>query len=154
VRKQRRGQQPSRKVEADHLHTALTVLSSSEGRRDCTGNVTVMRQGRWKPATAGWGVSVTQDKKSPQARFNSSLAGSGRGPHLAARAGGLNVPRIVDLVHGEQIQIDPMITHIMPLGESLRTSVGTGRTQEQQTSGILSWAQPSSLLWTNIADPN
>jgi Zn-dependent alcohol dehydrogenase len=50
-------------------------------------------------------------------RSSSSPAASGWAPPSAARAGRTDVPKIVDWYMDGKIEIDPMITHTLPLDE-------------------------------------
>jgi S-(hydroxymethyl)glutathione dehydrogenase / alcohol dehydrogenase len=89
---------------------------------DCTGNVNVMRQAL-ECAHRGWGESIIigvapirrrdRDPAVP-ARHRARLEGHG----LRRRARGrTDVPKIVDWYMEGKIQIDPMITHTMPLDD-------------------------------------
>ena len=89
---------------------------------DCTGNVTVMRQAL-EACHRGWGVS----------RSSSACAGAGqeiatrpfqlvtgrvwKGTAFGGARGRTDVPKIVDWYMDKKIEIDPMITHTMPLAD-------------------------------------
>src|SRR6187200_3432185 len=88
---------------------------------DCTGNVTVMRQAL-ECSHRGWGVSVII-----------GVAGAGqeiatrplqlvtgrvwKGTAFGGARGRTDVPKIVDWYMDKKIEIDPMITHILPLSD-------------------------------------
>ena len=55
--------------------------------------------------------------RSRRGRFSSSPAACGRAPPSAARRGRTDVPKIVDWYMDGKIEIDPMITHTMPLAD-------------------------------------
>jgi S-(hydroxymethyl)glutathione dehydrogenase / alcohol dehydrogenase len=106
---------------------------------DCTGNVTVMRQAL-EACHRGWGESVIIGVAPAGAEiatrpFQLVTGRVWRGSAFGGARGRTDVPRIVDWYMGGKIQIDPMITHVMPLekindafelmhhGESIRSVV-------------------------------
>ncbi len=87
---------------------------------DCTGNTKVMRQaleccriaaGASRSSSA-WPVPA---RKSPPARSSWSPAAVWMGTAFGGARGRTDVPKIVDWYMEGKIEIDPMITHTMPL---------------------------------------
>ncbi len=106
---------------------------------DCTGNVTVMRQAL-EACHRGWGVSVVIGVAPAGAEistrpFQLVTGRVWKGTAFGGARGRTDVPRIVDWYMDGKIEIDPMITHTMPLddinkgfdlmhaGESIRSVV-------------------------------
>jgi S-(hydroxymethyl)glutathione dehydrogenase/alcohol dehydrogenase len=106
---------------------------------DCTGNVTVMRQAL-EACHRGWGESVVIGVAPAGAEiatrpFQLVTGRVWRGTAFGGARGRTDVPKIVDWYMGGKIEIDPMITHTLPLerineafdlmhdGESIRTVV-------------------------------
>jgi S-(hydroxymethyl)glutathione dehydrogenase/alcohol dehydrogenase len=106
---------------------------------DCTGNVTVMRQAL-EACHRGWGESVVIGVAPAGAEiatrpFQLVTGRVWRGSAFGGARGRTDVPKIVDWYMGGKIQIDPMITHVLPLerindafdlmhhGESIRSVV-------------------------------
>ena len=106
---------------------------------DCTGNVTVMRQAL-EACHRGWGESVIIGVAPAGAEiatrpFQLVTGRVWRGSAFGGARGRTDVPRIVEWYMSGKIQIDPMITHVMPLeqineafelmhhGESIRSVV-------------------------------
>ena len=106
---------------------------------DCTGNVTVMRQAL-EACHRGWGESVVIGVAPAGAEvstrpFQLVTGRVWRGSAFGGARGRTDVPRIVDWYMSGKIQIDPMITHVLPLdrineafvlmrrGESIRSVV-------------------------------
>jgi S-(hydroxymethyl)glutathione dehydrogenase/alcohol dehydrogenase len=106
---------------------------------DCTGNVTVMRQAL-EACHRGWGESVIIGVAPAGAEiatrpFQLVTGRVWRGTAFGGARGRTDVPRIVDWYMGGKIEIDPMITHTLPLerinegfelmhrGESIRSVV-------------------------------
>src|SRR6201987_6220311 len=86
---------------------------------DCTGNTLVMRQAL-ECCHRGWGVSgiigVAQAGKEISTRPFQLVTGRvWKGTAFGGARGRTDVPRIVDWYMAGKIQIDPMITHTMPL---------------------------------------
>lgn len=88
---------------------------------DCTGNVTVMRQAL-ESCHRGWGESIVIGVAS----FGQEIATrpfqlvTGRvwkGTAFGGARGRTDVPKIVDWYIDGKIEIDPMITHVMPLSD-------------------------------------
>ncbi len=106
---------------------------------DCTGNVKVMRAAL-ECAHRGWGVSVVIGVAPAGAEistrpFQLVTGRVWKGTAFGGARGRTDVPKIVDWYMDGKIQIDPMITHILPLdrindgfdlmhrGESIRSVV-------------------------------
>ncbi len=88
---------------------------------DCTGNVKVMRQAL-ECAHKGWGESVIIGVAPAGAEiatrpFQLVTGRVWRGTAFGGARGRTDVPKIVDWYMDGKIQIDPMITHVMPLAE-------------------------------------
>jgi S-(hydroxymethyl)glutathione dehydrogenase/alcohol dehydrogenase len=88
---------------------------------DCTGNVTVMRQAL-EASHRGWGVSVVIGVAAAGAEistraFQRVTGRVWKGTAFGGARGRTDVPRIVDWYMDGKIQIDPMITHTLPLAE-------------------------------------
>jgi S-(hydroxymethyl)glutathione dehydrogenase/alcohol dehydrogenase len=106
---------------------------------DCTGNTDVMRMAL-ECCHRGWGestiIGVAEAGKEISTRPFQLVTGRvWRGTAFGGAKGRTDVPKIVDLYMSGAIQIDPMITHVMPLekindafalmhrGESIRSVV-------------------------------
>jgi S-(hydroxymethyl)glutathione dehydrogenase/alcohol dehydrogenase len=106
---------------------------------DCTGNVRVMRQAL-ECAHRGWGVSVVIGVAPSGAEiatrpFQLVTGRTWKGTAFGGARGRTDVPKIVDWYMEGKIEIDPMITHTLPLerindgfelmhkGESIRSVV-------------------------------
>ena len=86
---------------------------------DCTGNVTVMRQAL-EACHRGWGESVVIGVAPSGAEiatrpFQLVTGRVWRGTAFGGARGRTDTPKIVDWYMKGLIQIDPMITHVMPL---------------------------------------
>jgi S-(hydroxymethyl)glutathione dehydrogenase / alcohol dehydrogenase len=106
---------------------------------DCTGNVTVMRQAL-EACHRGWGVSVIIGVAPAGAEiatrpFQLVTGRTWEGTAFGGARGRTDVPRIVDWYMEGKLEIDPLITHKLPLerinegfalmerGESIRSVV-------------------------------
>ena len=106
---------------------------------DCTGNTNVMRQAL-EACHRGWGESVIigvaeAGKEISTRPFQLVTGRVWKGSAFGGARGRTDVPKIVDWYMDGKIQIDPMITHVMPLedinkafdlmhaGESIRSVV-------------------------------
>jgi S-(hydroxymethyl)glutathione dehydrogenase/alcohol dehydrogenase len=106
---------------------------------DCTGNVKVMRMAL-EAAHRGWGQSIVigvagAGQEISTRPFQLVTGRVWKGTAFGGARGRTDVPKIVDWYMGGKIQIDPMITHTMPLqdinkafdlmhaGESIRSVV-------------------------------
>ena len=88
---------------------------------DCTGNTDVMRQAL-ECCHRGWGTSVIigvaeAGKEISTRPFQLVTGRNWRGTAFGGAKGRTDVPKIVDWYMNGKIQIDPMITHVMPLEE-------------------------------------
>jgi S-(hydroxymethyl)glutathione dehydrogenase/alcohol dehydrogenase len=88
---------------------------------DCTGNVTVMRQAL-EASHRGWGQSIVIGVAPAGAEistrpFQLVTGRVWKGTAFGGARGRTDVPKIVDWYMQGKIQIDPMITHVMPLNE-------------------------------------
>lgn len=106
---------------------------------DCTGNVTVMRQAL-ESAHRGWGQSIVigvagAGQEISTRPFQLVTGRVWKGSAFGGARGRTDVPKIVDWYMDGKIEIDPMITHLLPLedinkgfdmmnaGESIRSVV-------------------------------
>src|SRR6202035_2310078 len=88
---------------------------------DCTGNVTVMRQAL-EACHRGWGESIIigvagGGQEIATRPFQLVTGRVWRGSAFGGARGRSDVPKIVDWYMDGKIEIDPMITHTMPLAE-------------------------------------
>ncbi len=88
---------------------------------DCTGNVTVMRQAL-EASHRGWGQSIIIGVAPAGAEistrpFQLVTGRVWKGTAFGGARGRTDVPKIVDWYMQGKIEIDPMITHVMPLNE-------------------------------------
>jgi len=88
---------------------------------DCTGNVTVMRQAL-EACHRGWGQSIVIGVAPAGAEiatrpFQLVTGRVWKGTAFGGARGRTDVPKIVDWYMQGKIQIDPMITHTMPLAD-------------------------------------
>jgi S-(hydroxymethyl)glutathione dehydrogenase/alcohol dehydrogenase len=86
---------------------------------DCTGNTTVMRQAL-ESCHRGWGTSVIigvaeAGKEIATRPFQLVTGRVWKGTAFGGARGRTDTPRIVDWYMEGKIEIDPMITHTMPL---------------------------------------
>ncbi|MEZ5945400.1 MAG: S-(hydroxymethyl)glutathione dehydrogenase/class III alcohol dehydrogenase [Hyphomonas sp.] len=86
---------------------------------DCTGNTDVMRQAL-ECCHRGWGTSIIigvaeAGKEISTRPFQLVTGRNWRGTAFGGAKGRTDVPKIVDWYMNGKIQIDPMITHVMPL---------------------------------------
>jgi len=86
---------------------------------DCTGNVKVMRQAL-ESAHRGWGESIVigvagAGQEISTRPFQLVTGRTWKGTAFGGARGRTDVPKIVDWYMEGKIQIDPMITHTMPL---------------------------------------
>jgi S-(hydroxymethyl)glutathione dehydrogenase/alcohol dehydrogenase len=86
---------------------------------DCTGNVSVMRQAL-EACHRGWGVSVIigvagAGQEITTRPFQLVTGRIWKGTAFGGARGRTDVPKIVDWYMEKKIEIDPMITHTMPL---------------------------------------
>jgi len=88
---------------------------------DCTGNVTVMRQAL-EACHRGWGQSIIIGVAPSGAEiatrpFQLVTGRVWKGTAFGGARGRTDVPKIVDWYMEKKIEIDPMITHTLPLAD-------------------------------------
>jgi S-(hydroxymethyl)glutathione dehydrogenase/alcohol dehydrogenase len=88
---------------------------------ECVGNVTLMRQAL-ECCHRGWGVSVIigvagAGQEIATRPFQLVTGRVWKGTAFGGARGRSDVPKIVDWYMEKKIQIDPMITHTMPLAD-------------------------------------
>ena len=88
---------------------------------DCTGNVNVMRQAL-EACHRGWGRASSSGSQAAGAEistrpFQLVTGRVWKGTAFGGARGRTDVPRIVDWYMEGKIEIDPMITHTLPLSE-------------------------------------
>ena len=115
------------------------LIGGADYTFDCTGNTTVMRQAL-ESAHRGWGESIIIGVAAAGAEistrpFQLVTGRVWKGTAFGGAKGRTDVPKIVDWYMEGKIEIDPMITHTMPLddintgfalrhaGESIRSVV-------------------------------
>ena len=109
-----------REVEGDIVaHLVALTDGGADYTFDCTGNTTVMRQAL-EACHRGWGVStvigVAEAGKEISTRPFQLVTGRvWKGSAFGGARGRTDVPKIVDWYMNGKIQIDPMITHRLPL---------------------------------------
>jgi S-(hydroxymethyl)glutathione dehydrogenase/alcohol dehydrogenase len=131
---------PKRNGESDLVaHLVELTGGGADYTFDCTGNTEVMRQAL-ESCHRGWGESVIigvaeAGKEIATRPFQLVTGRVWRGTAFGGARGRTDVPRIVDWYMDGKIQIDPMITHTLPLerindafdlmhkGESIRSVV-------------------------------
>jgi S-(hydroxymethyl)glutathione dehydrogenase / alcohol dehydrogenase len=101
--------------------TPADQIGGADYTFDCTGNVKVMRQAL-EACHRGWGVSVVIGVAPAGAEiatrpFQLVTGRVWKGTAFGGARGRTDVPKIVDWYMQGKIQIDPMITHVMPLAE-------------------------------------
>jgi S-(hydroxymethyl)glutathione dehydrogenase / alcohol dehydrogenase len=128
------------RVDGDIVQHLIELTNGgAEYTFDCTGNTTVMRQAL-ESCHRGWGTSIIigvaeAGREISTRPFQLVTGRNWRGTAFGGAKGRTDVPGIVDLYMDGMIQIDPMITHVLPLdeinkgfdlmhtGESIRTVV-------------------------------
>jgi len=105
----------------DMTQSGADQIGGADYTFDCTGNVTVMRQAL-EACHRGWGQSIVIGVAPAGAEistrpFQLVTGRIWKGTAFGGARGRTDVPRIVDWYMQGKIQIDPMITHVMPLAE-------------------------------------
>ena len=105
----------------DMTKSGADQIGGADYTFDCTGNVTVMRQAL-EACHRGWGQSIVIGVAPAGAEistrpFQLVTGRIWKGTAFGGARGRTDVPRIVDWYMQGKIQIDPMITHVMPLAE-------------------------------------
>jgi S-(hydroxymethyl)glutathione dehydrogenase/alcohol dehydrogenase len=127
-------------IEGDIVqHLVALTDGGADYTFDCTGNTTVMRQAL-EACHRGWGQSIIigvaeAGKEIATRPFQLVTGRVWKGTAVGGARGRTDTPKIVDWYMDGKIQIDPMITHVLPLerineafdlmhrGESIRTVV-------------------------------
>jgi S-(hydroxymethyl)glutathione dehydrogenase/alcohol dehydrogenase len=114
---------PLRQSEGRHGDIVAHLVALTDGGADytfdCTGNTTVMRQAL-EACHRGWGESIIIGVAEGRQGDRHPPVPAGHRPRLEGHAfggarGRTDVPKIVDWYMDGKIEIDPMITHTMPL---------------------------------------
>ena len=105
----------------DMTKSGADQIGGADYTFDCTGNVTVMRQAL-EACHRGWGQSIVIGVAPAGAEistrpFQLVTGRVWKGTAFGGARGRTDVPKIVDWYMQGKIQIDPMITHVMPLTE-------------------------------------
>ncbi len=101
--------------------TPFDRIGGADYTFDCTGNVDVMRTAL-EASHRGWGVSVVIGVAPAGAEirtrpFQLVTGRTWKGSAFGGARGRTDVPRIVDWYMDGKIEIDPMITHELPLAD-------------------------------------
>ena len=130
----------SSQVDGDLVaHLVALTDGGADYTFDCTGNTTVMRQAL-ETCHRGWGTSIIigvaeAGKEIATRPFQLVTGRVWKGSAFGGARGRTDTPKIVDWYMDGRIQIDPMITHTLPLerineafdlmhaGESIRSVV-------------------------------
>jgi S-(hydroxymethyl)glutathione dehydrogenase/alcohol dehydrogenase len=111
-----------KEIEGDIVqHLVALTDGGGDYTFDCTGNTDVMRQAL-EACHRGWGVStvigVAEAGREISTRPFQLVTGRvWKGTAFGGARGRTDVPRIVDWYMNGQIEIDPMITHVLSLEE-------------------------------------
>ncbi len=105
----------------DMTKSGADQIGGADYTFDCTGNVTVMRQAL-EACHRGWGQSIVIGVAPSGAEiatrpFQLVTGRVWKGTAFGGARGRTDVPKIVDWYMQGKIEIDPMITHVMPLAE-------------------------------------
>jgi S-(hydroxymethyl)glutathione dehydrogenase/alcohol dehydrogenase len=105
----------------DMTKSGADQIGGADYTFDCTGNVTVMRQAL-EACHRGWGQSIAIGVAPSGAEistrpFQLVTGRVWKGTAFGGARGRADVPKIVDWYMQGKIEIDPMITHVMPLAE-------------------------------------
>jgi len=110
-------------TEVDDVVSAIMDLTGggADYSFECIGNVSVMRQAL-ECCHKGWGESIIigvagSGQEISTRPFQLVTGRSWRGTAFGGARGRTDVPKIVDWYMDGKIQIDPMITHTMPLAD-------------------------------------
>ncbi|TAK49172.1 MAG: S-(hydroxymethyl)glutathione dehydrogenase/class III alcohol dehydrogenase [Xanthobacteraceae bacterium] len=101
--------------------TPTDQIGGADYTFDCTGNVTVMRQAL-EACHRGWGQSIVIGVAAAGAEiatrpFQLVTGRVWKGTAFGGARSRTDVPKIVDWYMEGKIEIDPMITHVMPLAD-------------------------------------
>ena len=116
----RRSRCPSRQYDK----SGADQIGGADYTFDCTGNVSVMRQAL-EACHRGWGQSSLSASPPAGAEistrpFQLVTGRIWRGTAFGGARGRTDVPKIVDWYMDGKIEIDPMITHTLPLDRHQR----------------------------------
>lgn len=105
----------------DMTKSGADQIGGADYTFDCTGNVKVMRQAL-ESCHRGWGQSIVIGVAPAGAEiatrpFQLVTGRVWKGTAFGGARGRTDVPKIVDWYMQGKIQIDPMITHVMPLDD-------------------------------------
>ncbi|PWR17855.1 S-(hydroxymethyl)glutathione dehydrogenase/class III alcohol dehydrogenase [Zavarzinia compransoris] len=109
-----------KKISGDVVaHLVELTRGGADYSFDCTGNTTVMRQAL-ECCHKGWGESIiigvaAAGQEIATRPFQLVTGRVWRGTAFGGARGRTDVPRIVDWYMDGKIEIDPMITHVLPL---------------------------------------
>jgi len=109
-----------KKVDGDIVaHLVALTDGGADYTFDCTGNTTVMRQAL-EACHRGWGQSIIigvaeAGKEIATRPFQLVTGRVWKGSAFGGARGRTDTPKIVDWYMQGKIQIDPMITHTLPL---------------------------------------
>ena len=109
-----------KKIQGDIVpHLVELTRGGADYSFDCTGNTTVMRQAL-ECCHKGWGESIiigvaAAGQEISTRPFQLVTGRVWRGTAFGGARGRTEVPKIVDWYMDGKIEIDPMITHVMPL---------------------------------------
>ncbi|MBK8456402.1 MAG: S-(hydroxymethyl)glutathione dehydrogenase/class III alcohol dehydrogenase [Phyllobacteriaceae bacterium] len=103
----------------DLTRRGADTIGGADYTFDCTGNVTVMRQAL-ESAHRGWGESIVigvagAGQEISTRPFQLVTGRVWKGTAFGGARGRTDVPKIVDWYMQGKIEIDPMITHLLPL---------------------------------------
>ncbi len=103
----------------DMTKSGADQIGGADYTFDCTGNVTVMRQAL-EACHRGWGESIIigvagAGQEIATRPFQLVTGRVWKGSAFGGARGRTDVPKIVDWYMDGKIEIDPMITHILPL---------------------------------------
>ena len=111
-----------KKISGDIVpHLVELTRGGADYSFDCTGNTTVMRQAL-ECCHKGWGESIiigvaAAGQEISTRPFQLVTGRSWRGTAFGGARGRTDVPKIVDWYMDGRIEIDPMITHVLPLDQ-------------------------------------
>ena len=146
----------------DMTKSGADQIGGADYTFDCTGNVTVMRQAL-EACHRGWGQSIVIGVAPAGAEistrpFQLVTGRVWKGTAFGGARGRTDVPKIVDWYMQGKIQIDPMITHVMPLDrDQQRVRADEARRIDPRRGDVLeacsdAFTQPSSLpTWRTFA---
>ena len=155
------GRRRSRAPSGQHDQGGADQIGGADYTFECIGNVTVMRQAL-EACHRGWGQSIIigvagAGQEIATRPFQLVTGRVWSGTAFGGARGRTDVPKIVDWYMDGKIEIDPMITHTMPLadinkafdlmheGKSIRSVVVTKIAHKRPTTTIFKWVRRSAL---------